>query len=205
VHFRREWHEGRENAPQPQRIFAKLGPHPVVARGGGIAFVEDEVDDLEHRREPLGQRHPTRHLEGHARLGREHGVAGDEHQPQQIVADIFIERCFDVGRRWRLQVVSCGLMLRADQFLAAPRVQRSILRSGHQPGARIVRNAERGPLLQRDDHRVLRQLFRESDVAHEPDEACDEPRRLDAKHRLDRPVRSRIRHRGRLTHLPPAV
>ena len=30
------------------------GPHPVVARGRRVALVEDEVDDLEHRREPRG-------------------------------------------------------------------------------------------------------------------------------------------------------
>ena len=120
-----------------------VGPHPVVAARRRVAFVEDEVDDLEHRRQPRGQLGAARHLERHARLGqrplgahdplrdrrlgdeegardlvgreaaeqpqrqrharlgREHGMTGDEHEPQQIVADVVVERGLDVGRRRR--------------------------------------------------------------------------------------------------------
>ena len=37
-----------EDAPETQRVLAQRGPHPVVAGGGGIAFVEDQVGHFEH-------------------------------------------------------------------------------------------------------------------------------------------------------------
>ena len=39
------------------------GPHPVVAGGRGVALVEDQVDDLEHRGEARGELGAARHLE----------------------------------------------------------------------------------------------------------------------------------------------
>ena len=38
-------------APEPQRVLAQRRAHPVVARGRRVPLVEDEVDDLEHRRQ----------------------------------------------------------------------------------------------------------------------------------------------------------
>ena len=59
-----------QDAPEPQRVFTEAGAHPVVARGGGIAFVEDQVDHPEHRGQARGQLLSARHLEGDARLGQ---------------------------------------------------------------------------------------------------------------------------------------
>jgi hypothetical protein len=53
-------------------------------------------------------------------------------------------------------------------------------------------------MLERGDERVLRQLLGETDVAHHPRQAGDQPRRLDAKDRLDRPMRIGGRHGPRL-------
>jgi hypothetical protein len=50
--------EPGQDAPQAQRLVAQRGPHPVVARRGRIALVEDEVDDLEHRGQPRGELGP---------------------------------------------------------------------------------------------------------------------------------------------------
>ena len=58
-----------EDAAEAERVLAEGGPHPVVAGGRRVALVEDQVDDLEHRREPRGERVAARDLEGHARLG----------------------------------------------------------------------------------------------------------------------------------------
>ncbi len=48
VHLGLVGHEGGEHAAEAERLAAELGPHPVLARGGRVALVEDEVDDLEH-------------------------------------------------------------------------------------------------------------------------------------------------------------
>ena len=40
----------RQDAPEAQRLVAQRGPRPVVAGGGRVALVEDQVDHLEHRR-----------------------------------------------------------------------------------------------------------------------------------------------------------
>jgi hypothetical protein len=48
-------------------------------------------------------------------------------------------------------------------------------------------------LLERGDESVLRELFGQSHIAHEPREAGDKPRRLDGKHRLDGAMGGRFR------------
>ena len=50
------------------------------------------------------------------------------------------------------------------------------------------------PLLQRGDQRVLGEVLGQADVAHEPREPGDEPRRLDPPDRVDRAVRRRRAH-----------
>ena len=42
-----------QHAAQAQRLVAQRRAHPVVAGGGGVAFVEDQVDHLEHRGQAL--------------------------------------------------------------------------------------------------------------------------------------------------------
>jgi hypothetical protein len=44
--------EGGKDSTEPQRVLAQLEAHPVVATSGGVALVEDEVDDLEDGWEP---------------------------------------------------------------------------------------------------------------------------------------------------------
>ena len=54
-------HQLGEQAPEADRLRAQLGAHEAVAGAGGVALVEDEVDDGEHAGQAIG------HL----------GVAGD--------------------------------------------------------------------------------------------------------------------------------
>src|SRR5207245_2712479 len=61
--------------------------------------------------------------------------------------------------------------------------------SGHQPGARVVRDAGLRPALQGDDQRILRQLLGEADVANHVREAGDQPRGLDPPDGVDLAVR----------------
>ncbi len=69
VHFRLLRSEFGQDAPQPQRIFAERRPHPVIAGGRGVTFVEDQVDDLKHRRKARGKFGSARDLKGNALFG----------------------------------------------------------------------------------------------------------------------------------------
>ncbi len=57
-----------QDAAETQRFLAQLRPHPVVAGGGRVTLVEDEVDHLEHGGQAFGKLGPARHLEGDALL-----------------------------------------------------------------------------------------------------------------------------------------
>ena len=57
-------HELGQDPAEAQRLLAERGPHPVIARGGGVALVEHEVEHLQHRREPGGAFGLRRDLEG---------------------------------------------------------------------------------------------------------------------------------------------
>ena len=59
----------------------------------------------------------------------------------------------------------------------------------------LVGHALVGPLLERRDERVLRQLLGDADVAHHAREPRDELRPFDAKYRLDCGMGRRLRHR----------
>src|SRR2546430_15720597 len=87
-----------------------------------------------------------------------------------------------------------------------------MLRGGHEPGARIVRDARLGPALERADERILRQVLGKADVAGDPGEPGDQPGGRDAPHRLDCAMSVGLRHRVRpfsalraLTRLPTSV
>ena len=172
VDFRLLRRELGENSAQPQRVLAEGRPHPVVARGRGVALVEDEVDDLEHRRQTLGALGPTRHLEGNpasasvrfartmrwatvgsgtrkaraissvvrpakqaererdARLGRQDRVTGDEHQPQEVVAQ---SSSSGAGLDSAPCVTSGGVQLATELLVLA--VERRRAGSGRSPDA----------------------------------------------------------------------
>jgi hypothetical protein len=238
----------RQDAAEAQRLLAQRRPHPVVAGGRRVAFVEDEVDDLEHRGQTGGELGSTRHFEGRARLGErpsgahdalghrrlrneerprdlldrqaaeqtqrernpafggKHGMTGREHQAQQIVADPVVEGGVGIRRRQllpQLELASEFLMLEVEQLVPAQPVDRPILRGGHEPGRRIVRDARVRPALERDDERVLRQLLGQADVAQHPREAGNEPRRLDPPDRVDRAMGVGSRHGYQLRHPTP--
>ena len=120
-------------------------------------------------------------------------MACREDEAQEIVADVIVDRLFEMRDR----VVSPRDGLDLEEQLPVPSVfhpvpaqgvDRTILRGGHEPGARVLRDARLGPLFERGDERVLCELLGEPDVAHDPRDAGDEPRRLDPKDGADRAV-----------------
>ena len=77
MHFGFLRRELGEDASEAKRVLAEIRAHPVVARGRGIAFVEDEIDDFEHRRQSRVAIGAARHLERNA-LFRERLLGADD-------------------------------------------------------------------------------------------------------------------------------
>jgi hypothetical protein len=70
-------------------------------------------------------------------------------------------------------------MLAFEQLAAAKEINRPMFCGGHEPGARLIRDAGYRPLLERGDESVLRKFFGDANVAHDPRETGDELRLLD--------------------------
>jgi hypothetical protein len=85
-------------------------------------------------------------------------------------------------------------VLALEARIPAQVIDRPLLRRGHEPGPRIVRDPRLRPPLERCQERVLRQILRDADVAHDPREAGDQPGRLDPPDRIDRAMCIRSRH-----------
>src|SRR5439155_17122630 len=94
------------------------------------------------------------------------------------------------------------LVLAFEQLVAAEEVDRTVLRGGHQPGTGIARDAGLRPLLERGDERIVREVLGEPDVAYDPREAGDDPRRFDPPDRVDRAMGVGSRHDSRSHHRP---
>ena len=106
-------HQPRQHAAQPLRLQAQARPDKVVARRGRVAFVEDQVDDFQHRGEPHRAPGAARHLEagsglpdrllraddalGNCRLARQEGT-GDLVR-RQAADNAQRERRAGVGRK----------------------------------------------------------------------------------------------------------
>jgi hypothetical protein len=72
---------GQQLDQQPaeaDRLAAEVGANQAIGLGARVALVEDQVDDAEHGREPLGQQLARRHLERDARI---EDLALGAHQP----------------------------------------------------------------------------------------------------------------------------
>ena len=128
-------------------------------------------------------------------------------EAQEVVADLVVERGIEIRRSspsLSLELAGDLLVLALEHRLRRSMVDRAMLGGGHEPGARVVRDARLRPLLERGDQRILCQVLREPDVAHDPREAGDESRRLDPPDRVDRAMGVGSRHDNRSDHLRSA-
>ena len=124
-------------------------------------------------------------------------MAGREHQPQQVVADMIVERGIEVRHvrlLLRLQLVPELLVLALQHGAPAELVDRTVLCRRHQPRARVVRHARRRPPLERREEGILRQILGESDVVHDASEPGDQLRRLHSPDRFHDAIDVRGRH-----------
>ena len=92
------------------------------------------------------------------------------------------------------------LVLAFEALVSAPEINGTMFRSGHEPGARVVRDARRRPLLERGDESILCKLLGETDVAHDSRETRDNPGGLDPPDRVDRTMCIGSRHGYRSHH-----
>ena len=109
-------------------------------------------------------------------------MTGGEHQPQQIIADIVIQRF--VQDRNRVRCIHRDPMRHFRQFVGrhcpvAELVNGPTFRRLHQPGTRIVRHPRLGPCPQRGHQRILRQFFGHRNIAHHAREPRYQARALD--------------------------
>ena len=114
-------------------------------------------------------------------------MAGREHQAEQVVPDVVLVCDSEVRlpRLPRLDLASELLLLALEHLVAAQAVDAATLGGGHEPGARIVRDARLRPLLERGHEGLLREVLGPPDVAHHSRETGDEAGRLDAPDGVD--------------------
>jgi hypothetical protein len=116
-------------------------------------------------------------------------MTGYEHETQEVVAHVVVESLAEIQRGpplLGLELVAEFLVLALKPLVSAQEINRTMLRSGHQPGARVVRDSRLGPLLEPGDESVLCEILSKTKIAHDPHETGDEPRRLDSPDRVDR-------------------
>src|SRR5690606_16620197 len=127
--------------------------------------------------------------ERHPRLRRKDGVAADEDEPQHFVVDrlaeVLVRR---LERSGHLERSGQLLMLPGGELAVAYAVDRLSACHGHEPGARVVRNARLRPLLQGGDQRILGEVLRAADVADHARQPGDDARGLHAPYGLDGPL-----------------
>ena len=157
-----------------------LGAHDPLLHGRGRH--EEGAGDL------LGAEtadHAQR--ERHTGLTRQHGVTGDEHEPQHVVVDrvriprrriegvVLLPR--EIVRDHREPVVVA--------LSAPPAVDRAALGDRRQPRGGVRGDAILRPLRERFQERILGEVLREPEVAGVAGQGRDDARRLDAPHRGD--------------------
>jgi hypothetical protein len=137
--------------------------------------------------------------EGKARFHRQDRVTGDEHQVEEIIANVVIDGGVDID------IAALGLDLIDDRVLFAlmqaqfaNTVDATMLGGGHQPGGGPFRQAILGPALECSEKCVLRQFLGNADIAGEARQPGNEPCLLDAPDRFDRAIGVRLRHASRL-------
>src|SRR5713226_2323665 len=116
-------------------------------------------------------------------------MAGHEDEAEEVVPDFLVDRRVQVQAFPSALDIASHLVVLALERLPAPdQVDRAVFRGSHQPGARTLRHAIGGPLLERGDEGVLCELLSRPDVAYKASQPGYEPGRLDPPDRFDRAI-----------------
>ena len=92
-------------------------------------------------------------------------------------------------------------MLALQHRASAEVIDSTMLGGAHEPGARIVRDARLGPLLERREESILCEILGKPDIAHNSREAGDEPGRYHPPDGVNRPMCIGSSHYYRSHHL----
>ena len=103
-------------------------------------------------------------------------MARDEDQAQQVVAHVIVQSGIEIGNAvlFRLEAAPDLDVLLVEALVPPEEIDRAMLGRGHQPRAWISRDALVRPLLERGDEGVLREIFGDADVAHDPRQRRDQ-------------------------------
>jgi len=114
-------------------------------------------------------------------------MAGYEHEAKQIVANFIVERGVEVrhSHLLDLELAAKFLVLALKPFVAAKRINRTVLCSGHEPSARVIRDARFRPLLECGDESVLREFLGNADITNDARKTGNDPGRLDSPNGVD--------------------
>ncbi len=125
--------------------------------------------------------------EGCAGLGGEDGMAGDEDEAEQVVADGVVESGVEVGRGLFEGFEFAGelFVFALGDGVAAEEIDGAAFGGCGEPCRGIIGDAGLRPLFECGDECLLREVFGEADVTGEARESGDDARGLDAPDGFD--------------------
>ena len=125
-----------------------------------------------------------------------------EDETQEVVANVVVESRFKIrhGHLFLFKLATEFFVLALEHSVSAEVINSTMLSGGHEPGAWVSRDARLRPLIERGEESILCEVLGETDVAHDPHEAGDEPRRLDSPDCVNRAMCIGSRHCYRSHH-----
>ena len=104
-------------------------------------------------------------------------MTGNEEQAQQVITNIVVKSGLQIrrGHLFRPKLSTQSLVLALNPCVSSEVIHGAMLGSRHEPGARVIRDARLGPLLERGDQSILREILGKAHITHDPREAGNEP------------------------------
>src|SRR5271167_1440538 len=117
-------------------------------------------------------------------------MTSGEHETQEVVANVVVESRFKIwhGHLFLFKLATEFFVLAFQHGVSTEVINGTMLGGGHEPGARVVRDARLRPLFERGNESILCEVLGKADVADDPHETGDEPGELDPPDCVDCPI-----------------